>query len=81
MVVEKFQIYSVKITDKYIFESKNWICSFLLTPQAKLSLRFLILPHRQKKITHCSWRAFSEDLFFPAERGEEDYGVDTINQN
>ena len=30
MVVEKFQIYSVKITDKYFCETKNWICSFLL---------------------------------------------------
>ena len=30
MVVEKFQIYVVTITGKYICESKNWICLFLL---------------------------------------------------
>ena len=28
MVVEKFQIYAVKITGKYICESKNWMFIF-----------------------------------------------------
>ena len=27
MIVEKFQTNGVKITGKYICESKNWICS------------------------------------------------------
>ena len=35
MVVEKFQIYGVKITEKYMCEWKNWICSFLLLPLSK----------------------------------------------
>ena len=41
MITEKFQIYSVKITGKYICESKNWICSFLLMAP---SFRFLSTP-------------------------------------
>ena len=35
MVVEKLQIHCVRITGKYICESKNWICSFLLMPSSK----------------------------------------------
>ena len=35
MFAEKFQIYSVKITEKYISGSKNLICSFLLMPSNK----------------------------------------------
>ena len=31
MIAENFQIYGVKITGKYIRESKIWICSFLHT--------------------------------------------------
>ena len=31
----KSQIYSVKVTGNYISEPKNWICSFLLIPQAE----------------------------------------------
>ena len=36
-----FQIHGVKITEKYIYESKNWICSFLLMPPSKTLPRFL----------------------------------------
>ena len=35
MVAEKFQFDDVKITDKYICESKNWICLFLFSPPSK----------------------------------------------
>ena len=35
MVAEKFQIYSVKTTGKYICESENWISSFLFVPLSK----------------------------------------------
>ena len=35
IVAEKFQIYGVRITGKYICESKNWIYSFLLMPTSK----------------------------------------------
>ena len=35
MAAKKFQKYSVKITDKYICESKYLICSFLLMPLIK----------------------------------------------
>ena len=45
MVAEKFQIYDVKITGKYIYESKNWICSFLLmSPSKTLPQVFIITP-------------------------------------
>ena len=35
MVAEKFQIYNVKITGRYICETKNWISSFLLMSPSK----------------------------------------------
>ena len=47
MFAEKFQIHGVKITGKYICESKNSICSFLILhppPKKKTSPRFLSLP-------------------------------------
>ena len=34
-VAKKFQMYGVKITERCICESKNWICSFLLIPPSK----------------------------------------------
>ena len=55
MFAEKFQIYGIKVTGKYICESKNWICSFLLmypsktfpqvlliSPQAEGNYKFLL---------------------------------------
>ena len=59
MFVEMFQIYDVKITGKYIYESKNWICSFLVEPQAKLSPRFLSLPPDRRQLPISSRTAFS----------------------
>ena len=64
MVAEKFQIYDVKIKGKYIYESKNLVCLFLLmSPRRNLSLHT-----RQKEITHSSQTSFSEDLFFPSRK-------------
>ena len=73
MVAEKFQIYSVKITGKYICVLKNWIPSFLL------------INLRQEEITHSSRTAFSEDLFFPSRKGDlgkgvRDYGNEKITK-
>ena len=68
MVAKKFQIYSVNITDKYIYESKIEFVHFYSCPQAKLSFRFLTLPPRLKEITHSSQTAFSEDLFSPSRK-------------
>ena len=50
-----FQIHGVKITGKYICESKNWICSFSLMPPSKT------LPQRK----------FFENLFFPSRERED----------
>ena len=61
MVAEKFPIYSVKITGKYICESKNWIRSFLLMPPSKT------LPQAD---TYSSRTALSEDIFSLAKKGE-----------
>ena len=49
---------------------------FYSYPQAKLSPRVLSLPPRQKEITNSFRAAFSEDPFFPQQKGEEDYGVE-----
>ena len=86
MAAKKFQKYSVKITDKYIFESKYLICSFLLMPLIKTPppspRRFLSLPPKQKKIPHSCQAAFSEGLFFPQQKGvgREDYGIEKITE-
>ena len=42
MVVEKFPIYGVKISGKYICESKNLICSFAHVPSKTLPKIFII---------------------------------------
>ena len=68
MVAQKFQIYGVKITGKYICESKNKSVHFYSCPQAKLSLRFLSLPPREKEFTYSSRTVFS--VFFPHQKGE-----------
>ena len=48
MFAEKFQIYSVKITEKYISGSKNLICSFLLMPPKKTRPQaFIIIAQAQ----------------------------------
>ena len=44
---------------------------FYSCPEAKLSPRFLSLLRRQKEITHSSQTVFSEDLFFPQQKGGE----------
>ena len=80
MVAQKFQIYGVKITGKYICESKNKSVHFYSCPQAKLSLRFLSLPPREKEFTYSSRTVFSV-FFSPSERGTgEDYGVEKITK-
>ena len=54
---------------KYICESKNWICSFLLMPPSKtLPQVFIIIP-RQRGIAHSSRTAFSENILSWSERG------------
>ena len=69
MVAEKFQIYSVKITGKYICETKNWIYSFLFVPRSKtLPQVFIITPQAEGNypfLPNCVlWRS----IFSPAER-------------
>ena len=62
MVAEKFQIYNVKKTGKYICESKNWICSFLLMAPSKTFPQALIIT-----LLH---PLFFENIFFPQQKGE-----------
>ena len=80
MVAEKFQIYSVKITGKYICESKKLnLFIFTHTPSKPPypPPMFLSLFPRQKEITHSSRTAFSEDLFFHSKKGKgENYAVE-----
>ena len=67
MIAEKFQIYSVKITGKYICQSKKKKRNLSIFTHAsnQNSLRFLSVLSRQKEITHSYRTVFSEDLFFP----------------
>ena len=52
MVTKKLQTYGVKVTSKYICESKKTESVYFDScPQAKLSARFLSLPPKQKEIT------------------------------
>ena len=82
MAVEKFQIYSVKITDKYISETKNWIYLFLLMPTSKnLPQVFIITPQAEG---NCPFlQRFLKIYFFSAEnRGGVGgvYGVEKITK-
>ena len=66
MVAEKFQTYGVQTFVSQKVESVH----FYSCPQAKSPPPqvFVITP-RQKEITHSSRTAFSEDLFFPQQKG------------
>ena len=80
MVVEKSQIYSVKITPNTFMNQKIESVHFYSCPQAKISPRFLSLSTRQTGMAHSSRTASSEDIFSYAERGGEDYGVEKITK-
>ena len=78
MIDEKFQIHGVKITGKYICESKNWIWSFLLMHSSKTFLQiFIITNPRRSNLPVSSKQRFLKIYFSPAERGE-DYGAEKI---
>ena len=74
--------FMVKITGKYICESKKWICSFLLAPSSKSLPQVLIITPRQRETTYSSRTVF----FSPVESGGEwgwggkDYGVEKITK-
>ena len=65
-----FQIHGVKITGKYICESKNRICSFLLMPVRKtLPQVFIITTPSRRKLPIPPDKAFWESIFPQQRRG------------
>ena len=64
------------------FVSQKIECLFLVMPPSKTLPQVFIItpPPRQKEITHSSWTAFSQDLFFLGKKGGEDYGVEKITK-
>ena len=87
MFAEKFQIHGVKITEKYICESKNSICSFLILhpppspppPKKKKNLPqvFIITTQGRRKLSISPKQRFLKIYFSPAESGE-DYGAERL---
>ena len=77
------QIYGVQITGKYICQSKNWIFSFTRASKQN-SPQVFIINLTQNEIIHSCWTTFSENLFFPQQKGVGlgigDYGVETITK-
>ena len=69
MVAKKFQIHGVKITEKYICESQNWIF-LLMGPSKNFSSGFYHHHTRQKEITHFLQAECFENLFFLSREGE-----------
>ena len=70
MVADKFQIYGVKITGKYICESKSWICSFLLMPLSKtLPQFFIIIPQAEGNYPFLPNNVFWRSIF-PQQKGD-----------
>ena len=61
-----FQIHGVKITKKYICESKNWIFVFTHAHKQNSQPGFYHHYFRQKEITHFPQTKFFENLFFPS---------------
>ena len=83
MVVEKFQMYSVKTTANAFVGQKIESVQFYSCPQAKFGPRFLSLSPRQTVTANSSRTTFSEDtafflclfsysIFSWAERGGDD---------
>ena len=74
MVPEKFQIHGVKITGKYICESKIESVHFFLMPSSKILPQVFIIttPDRMKLLIFPEQR-FLKIYFSPAERGGEDF--------
>ena len=70
MVAEKFQSCGeIKITGKYICESKNWIWSFLLMPPSKTLLQvFIITTQAEGNYSFLPNKVFWRSIFYPAER-------------
>ena len=80
IVAKKFQIHGVKITGKYICESKNWICSFLLMPSSKIIPQVLIITTPDRRKSNISpEQHLLKILLFPS-RKEEDYGAEKITK-
>ena len=71
MVAEKFHIYSIKITGKYICEPKNWICSFLLMfPKQNSPPGFYHYPPGKRKLSIPPELHFLKIFFLQQNRGE-----------
>ena len=66
----------LKLLAKIFARQKIESVNFPSCYQAKLSPRLLSIPIRQKKTTHSSQKAFSEDVFFPGQKEEKDYGAE-----
>ena len=82
MIAEKFQIYSVKITGKYICQSKKkkGICPFLLMPPTKTLSGFYQYSTGRRKLPIPTEQCFLKIYFFPSRKGGEDYGVNKITK-
>ena len=59
----------ISLDSIFLWSQKIEPVHFRSCSNMKLFPRFLSLPHRQKEITHSSRTAFSEDLFFPQQKG------------
>ena len=70
MVAEKFQSCGeIKITGKYICESKNWVWSFLLMPPSKTLLQvFIITTQAEGNYSFLPNKVFWGSIFYSAER-------------
>ena len=75
---KNFKLMVLRLLANTFVSQKSESVHFYPCLQVKLSRRFLSLPPRQKEITHSSRTAFSEDLFFPQQKGGEDYGVEKV---
>ena len=80
-LLKSFKFMVLRLLANIFVSQKIESAHFYSCPQAKLSPSFLLLPPRQKEITHSSQIAFSEDLFLPSRKGRgEDYGVKKITK-
>ena len=75
---KNFKLMVLRLLANTFVSQKSESVHFYPCLQVQLSRRFLSLPPRQKEITHSSRKAFSEDLFFPQQKGGEDYGVEKV---
>ena len=79
MVVKKFQSYSVKICAIYLWVKKLNLFIFIHAPKQNSPPGFYHYPPGRRELPIPTEQRFLK-IFFPEEKGVEDYGIEIITK-